>query len=44
MTLGKTHLEVHGYVHFCIVNQLIELEIVPSLGSHALEQSRSKQK
>jgi hypothetical protein len=44
VTLGKTHLKVHGYMHSCIVNQLIELEIVPSLGSFALEQSRSKQK
>jgi hypothetical protein len=44
VTLGKTHLKVHGYMHSCIVNQLIELEIVPSLGSFAFEQSRSKQK
>jgi hypothetical protein len=43
MSNSKTHLEVNGVVHACIVKQLIGLDIVNPLGFLAPKLSKSKQ-
>ncbi len=42
MSNSKTHLEVNGVVHACIVKQLIGLNIVNPLGLLAPKLSKSK--